>query len=578
MPSRKYHRRTFSSALPEGSRVLVYCRYSGEQQDDRSQRMELERAIAANRWQLVEWFQDDARSGSSDQRPGWQALIARSREQPRPADGVVAWKGDRISRDQLDASYYKADLRRRGYVLHFLADELPDGPMQPLFESLLQWKAEQDLRDISANTIRGQQSVVRMELERDGKVVKGFSSGGFPPRGYRRSAPIRTGQRRNGDPRYNVVWEPDPALWPACRRAVDLLLAGETYERINAETGLFKQAAHLSTWFRSEALYGRRQHGEAVVEDAHERLITADEEPLVRAKLEERHAQQARVHPRRVASDWLLSGLIHCGYCRDAGRDAAMWGLETAKGRWYRCKHAHEPTANYRLVRSDAAERLVVDAVLRRLDIAVYRPLLASVQRAWEDRRATQFAALGRWRAEIEALERRTRELARALGDGYSVTLRRELADAEARLAQLRRQRLDTGTARPFADTDLAAFLADARESIEPDGDVGRRRRRLGVHVARVDAYAGKLVVHWVAPFAPGQVAYTPVPPAGGGANATILTLPGPGRGKKRAPFAAELAAARDAGETFTALGKRYGVSAQRAARVYERWRRERTG
>jgi hypothetical protein len=486
---------------------------------------------------------------------------------------VVAWKGDRISRDQLDASYYKADLRRRGYVLHFLADELPDGPMQPLFESLLQWKAEQDLRDISANTIRGQQSVVRMELERDGKVVRGFSSGGFPPRGYRRSAPIRTGQRRNGDPRYNVVWEPDPALWPACRRAVDLLLAGESYERINAETGLFKQAAHLSTWFRSEALYGRRQHGAAVVEDAHARLITADEEPVVRAKLEERHGQQARVHPRRVASDWLLSGLIHCGYCRDAGRDAAMWGLETAKGRWYRCKHAHEATANYRLLRAATVEEAVVAGVLGRLTVAIYRPLLSAAQRTWEDQRAAQSTALGRLRADIETLERRATELARGLADGYSVTLRRELADTEARLLQLRRRRLDTGAAKPFTEDDLAAFLAHARESIETGEDVTRRRRAIGAIVARADAYAGKLVIHWVAPFAPGKVAYTPVPPAGDGPNATILTLPGPGRGKQRAPFAAELAAARDGGETFIALGKRYGVSAQRAARVYERWR-----
>src|SRR6185437_9583503 len=238
MPRGKYQQRTITSALPSGSRVWVYLRYSGEQQDDRSQRMELERAVRAHGWEAVEWFADDALSGSSDKRPAFQRLIAASHQTPRPVDGVVAWKGDRISRDQLDAGYYKADLRRRGYILHFLKDDLPEGSFARIYESLLEWKAEQDLRDIAANSQRGQQAVVRLTVEVEGRTVTGFSGGGFPPRGYRRSAPIRTGQRRNGEPRSNVVWEPDPAWWPRARRAIDLFLAGAPYAAIVAETGV----------------------------------------------------------------------------------------------------------------------------------------------------------------------------------------------------------------------------------------------------------------------------------------------------------------------------------------------------
>lgn len=573
MPSRKYHRRSYTTALPDGSRIFVYCRYSGEQQDDRSQRMELERAIEEHHWQLVEWFQDDARSGSSDRRPGWQALIARSHDAPRPADGIVAWKGDRISRDQLDASYYKADLRRRGYVLHFLADELPDGPMQPLFESLLQWKAEQDLRDISANTIRGQQAVVRMEVAVDGQTRTGFSSGGFPPRGYRRSAPIRTGQRRNGDPRFNVLWEPDPALWATCRRAVEMLLAGATYQAICAETSLFAQSGHLSTWFRSEALYGRRQHGDTVIEDVHERLITAEEEPLVRARLDVGQQQQAQRHPRRLASNWLLSGIIHCGYCLESQKASAMWGLETTKGRWYRCRHRHDGVDGYRLVPAVTAEQLVIDAVSSRLTIDVYRPVLAAAQRAYEEQHTARSAMVTQIKTEITRLEHRAREIARALGDGYSAALRQELAETEEQLERLRHQRLAQSPIRRLTEHDLETFLEDAKAMLTASQDLPQRRRALSMLITRIDAYGDKLVLHWLSP----QVAYNFVPPAEAKPNATVLMFREHKR-RQRAPFIDDLVRARLRGMTYAALGAHYGISPQRAQRIYARWRRESAG
>jgi hypothetical protein len=70
-----------------------------------------------------------------------------------------------------DAEFYKADLRRRGYVIHSLTDQIPDGPFGRVIESITPWKDEERLREISKDAQRGLQWLAQ----------QGFSVGGFPP-------------------------------------------------------------------------------------------------------------------------------------------------------------------------------------------------------------------------------------------------------------------------------------------------------------------------------------------------------------------------------------------------------------
>jgi DNA invertase Pin-like site-specific DNA recombinase len=133
-------------------------------------------------------------------RDALQDMLAKARQlapsrkelHPEAPDGILFWDTRRLGRDQVDNAFIKADLRRRGYVLIFLSDDIPDvGDFTPVIEAFLDWKAEQDLKDIGKDAQRGLHDLAR----------KGYHPGGFPPRGYK-AEQVQVDVKRNGDPRY----------------------------------------------------------------------------------------------------------------------------------------------------------------------------------------------------------------------------------------------------------------------------------------------------------------------------------------------------------------------------------------
>ena len=132
MPSGKYQKPSALTALEVGSRVWIYVRVSSEQQANREtpiegQISELRRFAEEHGWVVERVFADEAQGGSCDQREAFQEMIEESKRRPRPVDGILVWNFSRFARDQLDAQFYKADLRRRGYILISYSDDIPAG-------------------------------------------------------------------------------------------------------------------------------------------------------------------------------------------------------------------------------------------------------------------------------------------------------------------------------------------------------------------------------------------------------------------------------------------------------------------
>jgi len=162
--------------LPEGSRVVVYGRHSpGEGQSIHSQADAMRRWVEERGWLRDREFYDEAIEGSRSDRAAFQEMLAYLQQHPRPVDGVVVWNTSRFGRDQLDSQFYKADLRRRGYVVVGKEDGIEQSPLAPVLESMLEWKAQQDLAVIGADTKRGLEYLAR----------NGYWPGGQLPKGYR---------------------------------------------------------------------------------------------------------------------------------------------------------------------------------------------------------------------------------------------------------------------------------------------------------------------------------------------------------------------------------------------------------
>ncbi|MBM3190579.1 MAG: hypothetical protein FJZ90_17915 [Chloroflexi bacterium] len=324
MPRRKYRPRatTIYEPLPRGSSVLVYCRFSGTDQDASSQEAAIRLWIEEQGWEVYRWFQDEAKSGSSTEgRESFLRMISMAEsladDSARPA-GVVYWKRDRFGRDHLDNQYFTAHLRRLGYSLVGKEDGIPPsaGDLTPLLETVKDIKAAWDLADISANVKRG------MAYLR----TQGYQTGGFPPRGLLVVREPLVGPdgtqitRKNGTARFGLRWVPDPALAPLVTQAFEMRAEGAGYASIlrGPLCTLYKSTSCLPTFFAN------RNYVTAGV-------VSPELFAQVQAvQLRSTH-RVAPTYPQRVNSPYLLSGLLQCR-C-----GAAMVG-EVQRGRWpYYC-------------------------------------------------------------------------------------------------------------------------------------------------------------------------------------------------------------------------------------------------
>lgn len=351
MPRGKYKRRdkAIYEVPPAGSRMLVYIRFSGEDQDAASQEAAVRRWVEEQGWVVYpgEWFVDEARSGSSTEgRDQFHALIhlaERLADDPARPAGVAVWKFNRFARRLLDSQLYKTYLRHLGYALVSMADEIPQSDFAPVVEAFLDWKAERDLADMSGDICR-----TFAQLR-----AAGYEPGGNPPRGLVLQREV-IGQKKNGQPRYGRRWVADPALAALVRQAFEMRAEGAGYTAIlqGPLRRLYKSASCLPTFFANH----RYVAAGVVTEGLYQRVQA----------VQLRHARkEGQAHPRRIASTCLLSGLVFCR-C-----ESPMVG-STSSGRgyhyrYYRCTrqmNRRNGACSQPRIRADYLENAVLDSVL----------------------------------------------------------------------------------------------------------------------------------------------------------------------------------------------------------------------
>lgn len=301
--------------FPPASLVVGYLRDSGHEEQELSveqQLAELKKFCAQNSLILVKVYVDEARPGSSVVgRQQFHEMIKHFREGAQEA-GVIIWKFSRFARDQDDSQFYKADLRRRNYIVYSLMDKIPDGPEGRFFEAALDWMNQKFLDDLSTDVKRGLRHLVT-----EYRCVPGPA-----PRGIKR-VPVVIGKRRDGRDHIAHRWEPDPAWASRVRLAFELKAQGASLKVIRAQTGLYKNLNSYNTFFSNKIWIGILEFGEEIViPDYCEPLISVELFEAVQKQLAQHAAQQnvndGRLHPRRKNSRYLLSGLVYCPRCGGA--------------------------------------------------------------------------------------------------------------------------------------------------------------------------------------------------------------------------------------------------------------------
>jgi DNA invertase Pin-like site-specific DNA recombinase len=427
--------------LAPGSIVWAYFRDSGGQEQERSvgQQLDVAREYAgAHGLVLALTFADAARVGSTTAgRDALADMVARARamapdakhRDPGAPAGFLLWDTRRLGRDQLDNAFLKADLRRRGYAIIFLGDDIPAaGDFTPVIEAFLDWKAEQDLRDMARDVQRGLRDTAR----------QGVHPGGFPPRGYR-AEQVQIGTKRDGRPRMAPQWVPDPATAHLARLAWEMRAGGASYGEIQAATGLYRTRGQWATFFRNRTYLGVVKCGELEIPDAHEPLCTPEQWAAVQA------VTAAAPKPWHDSSPHLLSGLAVCGYCgapMQAGtdRNPGVWAARKTPWRFYICSRLwNEGWGSCPEAGKIGAERVEGAILSHLLENVLTADYLAAMI---DDLRASLPPGspdpdLAEARAHLDGLDR-------AIGGLLDVVEQKQSAGALERLAERERERDET--------------------------------------------------------------------------------------------------------------------------------------
>ncbi|MEO8288902.1 MAG: recombinase family protein [Chloroflexota bacterium] len=336
---------------PPGTLVIIYLRHSpGDGQSIDSQEAAVRQFCDANGWIIVKIYRDIGISGkSTEERAGFERMIWEARQKPRVADLLIIWDFSRFARNMDHAMLYTSELRVAGWQIVSMQDNIPDGSVGRLYEALIHWKNEMARIDIQQNTRRGLHHL----------AVQGYLPGGTPPKGFVTVEENLGTKRFDGTPRIAMRCMVDESIAPSIQRAFEMKVGGYTLREIARQTAIFPPDAKGS-WnhlFHNPAYAGVLRYGGEEYEGVYPPILTQGlfrqvQEVMARnrAALPE-HSEL--LHPRRLASSFVLSGRAHCQTC-----GSTVVGSQ-GKGQYsyYRCKVC-KPGWN---IPAEELEQLVLD-------------------------------------------------------------------------------------------------------------------------------------------------------------------------------------------------------------------------
>lgn len=455
-----------SSPFTPGSRLAAYLRDSGGRDQDLSV-LQQEQAIGewckTNGFILSRVFRDEARSGlRANSREGFLEMIEYMAGDV-PEMGIVIWEYARFSRDIDDLQFYLADLRRRGYKIYSLNDQVPEGLEGRLLESIIAWKNARYSDDLRRNVRRGLRYVTTVH----------HAYAGNPPVGYTTEA-VNIGKRRDGSDHVIRRLIPDEAKAPAVRRAFELRANGGTLSEIHNDTRLFDWLSLYGKMLTNPIYIGLYEYGDITVQDFCTPLV---DQATWQAAQEINRSRADRFgydQPRAIRSRFILTGLIRCGKCGSpmTGRVSHQRKPYTGRYDYYRCLSDNRAVGGCgaRYIPKDMIEsrvlQVVKDQVLQPAVLQdVYQEVLKQSSKTNDtlaEQQATLTHELSGVRGEISRLVAAIREA------GHSSAMLKALAALEALENDLTAKLAQLETSPSIRqDIDLAIIASTIRDKLD---------------------------------------------------------------------------------------------------------------
>ncbi|MDR9788391.1 MAG: recombinase family protein [Peptococcaceae bacterium MAG4] len=104
---------------------------------------------------MVKVYTDEARSATTDDRPGFLQMVEDIKSGRVKADLLLVHKLDRFARNRYDSAFYKRELRRAGARVESVLEQLDDSPESILMESVIEGMAEYYSRNLAREVMKG---------------------------------------------------------------------------------------------------------------------------------------------------------------------------------------------------------------------------------------------------------------------------------------------------------------------------------------------------------------------------------------------------------------------------------------
>ncbi len=464
--------------FPPGASVAAYLRDSGGEEQDQSipqQETEVRKYCAAHKLTLTDLYKDEARSGASTVgRDAFWEMIHHFHNGAGEA-GVLIWRTNRFGRNINDSQFYKADLRRRGYIVHSLKDNIPEGSAGQLIEFALDWKDQIFIEQLSEDVKRGLRQLVSIY----GCVP------GTPPRGFTREQVV-IGKRRDGSDHIGHRWVPDPEMMPLVRKAFEMRAAGATIPQVREATGLYKSNNCYTTFYKNRLYIGTLDFGDITIEDYCEPIVPRDVwDEVQRVGLRRSRPRSDLDHPRRIVSPFILSGVLYCQECGSPMSGYTMRGYD-----YYVCsrRKRRRDCTSRRIPRDPIEAEVTRQLTERMLSLENLLLIQTELQTAWDEQTQQTNQARRDLERRLAKVQAKIRNVTGAISDhGHSRALLNQLTSLEIDEAGLRADlgKLDSTPQPTHYTRPQLSEIAEAVKA-ELNGDENQKRAAVRRLVARI--------------------------------------------------------------------------------------------
>ena len=336
-------------------KAALYLRSSKDRHDVsvESQQRELAEFVQKEGNVIVEEFIDKVESAKTDNRPGFQAMIAEAKTKECRFKIIYCYDTSRFARRQYHAQMYKHLLKKRGIDIRYLKLPRTETILDPIIESLMEAFDEFHSQKSKIDGLRGMRENIEQGWRAGGRAILGYQLEKHVV-GMRDGQPI-TKSKLVPDPKYFKLiqaYMKGRARNESRKALIKKLELDVSYNSlIYLEESALTFAGH-SVWNRhNEHVEGGylggskyKDRSEWVIKrDTHEAMITEEE---ANAILDIRN--KGRINRKRYRNnDYLLSSILKCS-C-----GASINGM----GGYYRCNKR----CGTRSIKKETLEKAVVN-------------------------------------------------------------------------------------------------------------------------------------------------------------------------------------------------------------------------